>query len=383
MDTSGSTSTPVEPSSTFSAEDAQVIAHLKIENLTGKHQLRWEWYNPDGSLYCASRNFPVGASKGRYLPQASAWHKLSVHGDKAQTCQGQWVVKVFCDDALIGSAPFSLQAPAEAADLIQLPKDLSVKPYPRDWGLIIGIEDYAHLPKVEYAKKDALIVRDYYMKILGVPEENIIFLIDGDATKARIEGYLRKYIPNNVDKETTLYVYFAGHGAPDIEQGDPFLVPHDGDTQFLAQTGYSLKTFYQDLDNLKVKKVYVFLDSCFSGVASRAAGMLVKGLRPALIHVKDVPLQSEAVVALSASQSGQVSNAYPETKHGLFTYFLLRALRGEADENDDHWVSVKEVLNYVKSHVSRVSHRMGADQVPAIAPPLEILKDAAISRVLK
>jgi uncharacterized caspase-like protein len=216
-----------------------------------------------------------------------------------------------------------------------------------------------------------------------VPEENIIFLIDSDATKARMEGYLRQYIPDNTSSETTLYVYFAGHGAPDMEKGDPYLVPHDGDTRFIAQTGYNLKTFYQDLDNLDVKRVYVFLDSCFSGVASRAAEMLAKGARPALVHVEDIKLHSDEIVSLSASTSGQVSNAYPETRHGLFTYFLLRALRGEADENDDRWVSVKEVYEFVKNHVTRVSRRMGTEQTPVITPSLDILKDIAISRVLR
>ena len=78
----------------------------------------------------------------------------------------------------------------------------------------IGIEDYLRLPNVEYARKDALIVKDYFIKVLGVPEENVMTLIDNDATKGRIEGYLKEYIPSNVGKDTTLYVYFAGHGAP-------------------------------------------------------------------------------------------------------------------------------------------------------------------------
>jgi hypothetical protein len=396
VDTRGTISTPLEPAAVFSAEDSEVVAHVKFENLMGKHKLRWEWYSPEGKLYYSTHDFPIKASGGMYLPQAAAWHRLSIQGDSAQNYPGQWEVKVFFDDTLIGSTPFSLQPQSDLTNIVQLPKDLSVKPCPKDWGLIIGIEDYAYLPKVEYAKRDALIVKDYYVKILGVPEENIIFLTDGDATKARIEGYLKQYIPKNVDRDTTLYVYFAGHGAPDIEHGDPFLVLHDGDPRFLAQTGYSLRTFYQDLDNLKVKKTYVFLDSCFSGVASRAADMLakgarpgqapemlVKGTRPALIHVNDVLLQSEAVVAISASRSGQVSNAYPEAKHGLFTYFLLRALKGEADENDDRWVSVKEVWNYVKSHVTQVSHRLGSDQVPSITPSVNTLKDEAISRVVR
>lgn len=101
------------------------------------------------------------------------------------------------------------------------------------------------------------------------------------------------------------------------------------------------------------------------------------------MQVEDVHLKTDAVVSLSATTSGQMSNAHPNTKHGLFTYFLLRAIRGEADENDDRWVSVKEVYDFVKNHVTRVSRAMGTEQTPVIAPPLEKLKDIAISLVLR
>ena len=100
----------------------------------------------------------------------------------------------------------------------------------------------------------SLIIKDYFIRVMGVPEENIISIIDSDATKARIEGYLKQYIPSNVAKGTTLYVYFAGHGYPDMKKGDPYLVPYDGDPKFIEQTGYKLKSFYQDLDNLNIKK---------------------------------------------------------------------------------------------------------------------------------
>ncbi len=378
VDDTGTVGIPLEPTATFNTEDGEAIALLKFANLSGKHALRWEWYNPDGNLYYSTGDFPLEISRGKYLKEATAWHRLSIQGDPAADYPGEWEVRIFLDDELMETKPFVLKGLPEVA---KLPPDLSQKPYPKDWGLIIGIEDYAHLPAVEFARKDALIVKDYFIKVLGVPEENIISLIDSDATKARIEGYLKEYLPSNVGKDTTLYVYFAGHGAPDMEKGDPYLVPHDGDTKFIVQTGYKLTSFYQDLNNLGTERVYVFLDSCFSGVAARAAEMLTKGARPALVHVKEVRLDSDAVVSLSAASAGQMSNIYPETKHGLFTYFLLRALKGEADADDDSWVSVKEVFEYVKGHVTRVSRRMGAEQIPVIMPSLDILKDIAVSRV--
>lgn len=377
IDDTGRIGIPSEPTTTFSTEDSEVIAHLKFENLSGKHMLRWDWYDPSGALYYSTGNYPIKISGGNYLREATAWHRLSIQGDRAADHPGEWEVKIYCDDDLIDSKHFLIEA---TTDVLPLPEDISPRLYPKDWGLIIGIEDYAHLPRVEYARKDALIVREYFIKILGVPEENIIVLIDSDATKASMEGYLKDYLPKNIDKESTLYVYFAGHGAPDMEKGDAYLVPHDGDTRFIARTGYKLRSFYEDLDKLDIQRAYVFLDSCFSGVASRAAEMLIEGIRPVLIHVEEASLDSDAVIALSAANADQVSKSYPEVQHGLFTYYLLRALRGEADTNHDQWVSVKEAYEYVKNHVVRVSRRMGMEQTPVIAPPVDRLKDEAISR---
>lgn len=379
VDAIGTSVVPIHPATTFSTEDTMAVAHVKLENLSGTHKLRWDWYDPEGNLYTSSGDFPIKASTGMYSKEATAWHPLSIKGEKAEDYPGQWEVKIFLDGRFQGSTPFNMKT---IADIVKLPDGLSQTVYPNDWGLIIGIEDYAHLPSVEYAKKDALIMRDYFMKVLGVPEKNIIHLLDVDATKARIEGYLRNYIPNNVSKDTTLYVYFTGHGAPDMEGGDPYLVPYDGDTLFIAQTGYSLETFYKDLNNLDVERVFIFLDSCFSGAASRAADMLIPGVKPALLHVKDVALHSDEIISFSASQTGQISNTYREAKHGLFTFFLLRALRGDADDNDDHLVSVKEVYNFVKDHVENVSHKIGRKQIPGITPSLDKLKkDIAVCKV--
>jgi hypothetical protein len=380
IDESGTIGVPKGKTSEFHTQDEQVIALLSFENLYGAHNLRWQWVDPNGKVYVDTKNYPLKVDKGKYLPEVTAWHQISLKDEPAVDSPGQWAVNIFVDDELIESKSFHVKV---FDDPLMLPQDVSAKPYPKDWGLIIGIEDYNRLPKVEYARKDALIVRDYFIRVLGVPEENIISLIDQDATKAQIEGYLKNYIQKNINKDANLYVYFAGHGMPGVRKGEPYLVPYDADTRFIEQTGYKLISFYQDLHKIRVKRVYVFLDSCFSGVASRAAEMLVKGSRPALVHVEKVRMPSNTIISLNATSSGQLSNAYHEKKHGLFTYYLLRAIKGEADANDDGWSSVKEVYAYVRDHVKRQSRRMQAEQTPSIVPMSNRWKDIALSRSVK
>jgi len=380
IDDSGMIGVPQEPTGDFNTEDEQIFAYLAFDNLSGKHNLRWEWITPNGEVYLATHNYPLKANKGKYLPKVTAWHPISLKNEPAAELPGRWSVNVFVDDELIASEPFNVEI---FTDPIILPAAVSMRPYPKDWGLIIGIEDYYRLPHVEYARKDALIVRDYFNRILGVPEENIILLIDADASKARIEGYLKHYIPNNIDRDATLYVYFAGHGLPGTRKGEPYLVPYDADTRFIEQTGYKLSSFYQDIHQLEIARSYVFLDSCFSGMASRATEMLIKKTRPTLIHVEKVPPPSNTIISLSATRTNELSNAHPDRGHGLFTYYLLRGLRGEADSDDDGWNSINEIYAYVRKNVLRESRRIQSEQTPTIMPPLEQVKDIAVSRSLK
>lgn len=379
IDQSGTIGVPKGKTSEFHTQDEQVVALLTFENLYGTHKLRWQWIDPNGDVYFVTKNYPLKVGEGKYLPDVTAWHQISLRGEPAVASPGQWAVNIFIDDELIESKPFHIKA---FNDPLMLPQGVSAKPYPKDWGIIIGIEDYNRLPNVEYARKDALVVRDYFIRVLGVPEENIISMIDHEATKARIEGYIKSYIPKNVSRDSNLYVYFAGHGMPGIRRGEPYLVPYDADTRFIEQTGYKLISFYQDLHKIKVKHVYVFLDSCFSGVASRAAQLLIKGSRPALVHVEKVPVPSNSIISLNATSSGQISNSYREKEHGLFTYYLLRAMKGEADVNDDGWSSVKEVFAYVRDRVRRQSRRMQTEQTPSIVPESNRWKDIALSRTV-
>jgi len=370
---------PLNPTIKFNSQDEEVVALLRFENLSGNYNFRWDWYDPSGKLYYSTPNLPIETAQGKYLKNGTVWHALVLKEDNASQLPGEWEVKAYVNDDLIESKRFSV-LPIQGS--LQLTGSVVQNPYPKDWGLIIGIERYAHLPNVEYARKDALIIKDYYIKMFGVPEENIIMLIDEDATKARIEGFLESFIPANVDKDTTLYVYFAGHGAPGMENGAPYLVPYDGDTLFIEQTGYELKTLYKNLEDMDIRQAYVFLDSCFSGTASRAAEMLTKGTRPALITAQDVQLNNKNIVSLSASSKGQVSNSYPKKEHGLFTYYLLKGLQGDADADDNQYISIKEIYNYISKHVVRVARRQGKEQTPVITPPLDSIKDVSVGRVL-
>ncbi|MCG2813467.1 MAG: ankyrin repeat domain-containing protein, partial [Thermodesulfovibrionales bacterium] len=180
------------------------------------------------------------------------------------------------------SKPSREVLPAIKSDVDELPA-MQAKPNKNAYAIVIGVEKYRQkLPKADFADNDARIMAEYLTKVMGYPEENIVMLINDRALKSDMEKYFEKWLSNNVEKESTVFVYYSGHGAPNPKTGDAYLVPYDGDPSFIEETGYPLKRLYAKLDKLPAREIIVVLDSCFSGAGGRS--VLAKGARPLVMN---------------------------------------------------------------------------------------------------
>jgi len=119
-----------------------------------------------------------------------------------------------------------------------------------------------------------------------------------------------------------VFVYYAGHGAPDLESQEAYFVPSDANPQYLATGGYLLRTFYENLGRLDARDITVVLDACFSGNAN--GEVLFKGFSPVGVKVKDDIAALGGGNILSGGAVDQVTTWYPEKRHSLFTYFFLK-----------------------------------------------------------
>lgn len=227
-------------------------------------------------------------------------------------------------------------------------------PNPQALALVIGIQRYnPKIPGVPYAAGDAAKVRTYMADALGVPPQRVFLLRDDEASKTRILTALKEKVGRLATGKSDIYVYFAGHGAPDPETGEPYLVPYDGDPEFIESSFLRLSEVYGTLGRMGAKSATVMLDSCFSGNASRTEGgtavSLIAG-RPVAIRERRGSLPA-GVTVLTATAANQISSAWKQMKHGLFTYFLLKGLRGEAKDSGGS-VTVRSLADYVGREVS-------------------------------
>lgn len=232
-----------------------------------------------------------------------------------------------------------------------------------DLAVIIGIEGYQNIPKSDYSYDDAKLVGDY-AKALGFKPRNMELLLDERATKSAIEKIIKTWLPNKAKPDSRVFVYYSGHGAPEPKTGDAYIVPFDGDPNYLPDTGYPLKTLYDNLGKLQVAEVTVVLDACFSGAGGRS--VLAKGARP-LVMMAEGAVISQNMAVLSAAQGTQISTSSPEKGHGVFTYYFLKALKdGKKD--------IAEIYEYIKPLVEDEAKQLNVQQSPSISPDVEKLK---------
>jgi len=251
------------------------------------------------------------------------------------------------------------------SDVDELPV-MQAKSNKNAYAIVIGVEKYRqNLPKADFADNDARIMAEYLTKVMGYPEENIVTLINDRALKSDMEKYFEKWLSNNVEKEGSVFVYYSGHGAPNPNTGDAYLVPYDGDPSFIDQTGYSLKRLYKNLNELPAREIIVVLDSCFSGAGGRS--VLAKGARPLVMNMDKQVFHSDRIAILSASSGGQISSTHEEKGHGLFTYFFLKGIKNGNSELGD-------LYYYLKPQVKSIARKTyNNEQTPGLIAPADLL----------
>ncbi len=263
------------------------------------------------------------------------------------------------------------ETPRRTSDVDEIPQSRKLDKSRDAVALVIGISKYRDeaIPQVRYAKRDAEIMAAYLESISGIARSRIKVLTDEGATHSDLSAYVEEWLPRRVSKDTTVFVYYAGHGTPNPATGKAFLLPYDGHPDFQNKL-YPLDRLYENLERLPAKEVVVMLDSCFSGASGRS--VLPSGARPVGIAIENPVLASGKLAILAAATGTQISSDYDKEQHGLFTYYVLKGLRGEADSDKSGTVEVDELFQYVRNGViSIASEELNRDQTPLLQPPLE------------
>lgn len=242
-----------------------------------------------------------------------------------------------------------------------------------DIAVIIGNKNYkntANIPDVEFADRDARIMKEYLLTTFGFRKENIIYAEDATVGKfneifgseRNPRGKLFNFVKKNV---SDVFIYYVGHGAPDLQSQEAYFVPVDANPQYISSNGYRLQTFYENLSKLPAKKVTIVIDACFSGNYDK--GFLFKEISPGMVRVKKEYRGPQNALLITSAAMDQVSTWYPEKKHSLFTYYFLKGLQGGADANSDKAITMGEMKAYLGDNVPDIARRLhNIEQQPMV-----------------
>ena len=221
--------------------------------------------------------------------------------------------------------------------------------------LIIGVADYQRTPaKAAYADNDAQTFYDYAMLKLGIPPENIMELINVKAGRVDVSLAIKDWITRSTKKDKSdIYVFFAGHGLANQSGKEMYLLPYDGSPKLLEDSALSRGQLFSDIASSNPRSVTVFLDTCYSGT-TRGTDMLIAS-RPIAIKALGQSIPDNFTV-MTAAAGDQTAKPLEEAKHGMFSYFLMKGMEGEADNNQDNKITAGELHQYVQSNVVQQSY---------------------------
>ena len=220
--------------------------------------------------------------------------------------------------------------------------------------LIIGVADYQRTPaKAAYADKDAQTFYDYAMLKLGIPAGNIKELVNTDANEAELRLAVKDWIARATKQsQSDIYVFFAGHGLASDDGKRMYLLPVDGEPRLLDDTAISRERLFADISAANPRSVTVFLDTCYSGT-TRGTDMLIAS-RPIAIRALEQSIPDNFTV-MTAAAGDETAKPLEEAKHGMFSYFLMKGMEGEADANNDNEITAGELHSYVQINVIQQS----------------------------
>lgn len=233
---------------------------------------------------------------------------------------------------------------------------------PDAYVISVGISAYRDPQPLtrKYAAADAELVAAYLKALGGVPASNVKVLQDKNALRPDLEEALLDWLPGRVNERSVVIVYFAGL-AMVSPSGDVNLLPYEAGPNGTSRL-YPLKDLAAALAKLKTRRTLLIVD----GPTGRLGGAS-KGQQkpPRWDRGGDSPAR------LIGSPWLQPPLEPDSVRHGLFTYYLVRGLRGEADRDGDGGVTLGELAAFLSQTLPSVSRASFKQELqPLVLPPL-------------
>ena len=269
-------------------------------------------------------------------------------------------MKMFCFALCLASGTLAMAQPPKAP--AKQERDLKIEKIetpaagqpkapptiPRSYAVIVGVSKYKNLAanfQLEFPERDAQAIHTVLISPEGgnFKAENVHILNGSQATLAALKREIGEWLPSVAKPGDRVLIYFAGHGF--VAKGKGYLAPYDFDLNRAEATGFPMDLLGSIIGTkIKATNKILLTDSCHSGAISpedtESINQTLAGLNPSLF-------------SLTASRAREQSfeSATLQGGHGVFTYYVVKGLEGQADEDHDAVVTADELAEYVHREV--------------------------------
>ncbi len=235
------------------------------------------------------------------------------------------------------------------------------------WAVVVGVSAYLHMPALRYTDDDAYRFYAFLKSLEGgaLPDDQVRVLIDEDATRENILNNMDEVFQKAGEHDLVLF-YFSGHGL------NGSFLPIDFD-------GYNNKIGHEEIaerfNKCRASFKLCIADACHSGsiIAMRDAET-----EPVLSqYYQQLAKSVSGTALLMSSKSDETSLESQGLRQGVFTHFLIRGLKGEADKDKNGITTVAELFDFVYEGVRDYT---GGRQSPIIKGTYDPKMPVAVGR---
>lgn len=257
-------------------------------------------------------------------------------------------------DPVAGQEP----APDPAAEPVDMPKV---------WAVVVGVASYDHMPALRYTDDDAYRVFAFLKSPEGgaLPDDQVRILIDEDATRENVLESMKSLFSKAAPNDLVLF-YFSGHGL----NGSFLPIDFDGFNNKIAHEEISLI-----FNNSRAKYKLCVADACHSGSLFAMRSTAEENLLNAYYATLSKSVSGTAIIMSSKAEETSLESS--GLRQGVFSHFLIRGLKGEADKNNDKVVGIYELYTYVYDQVRAYT---GNRQSPVIKGTFDPMMPVAVMR---